>query len=180
MLEDQTFPKRCGHFDGKSVISADEMVQKIKAAVDARRDPDTLILARTDARQVEGMPAAINRINRYRDAGADILFVEAPASVDELAAIPKGAPGVHVCNMVIGGRTPLLSRDEIGRLGYAGIFYANAALQSAILAMKTVLSHLKERGSIVGIEEAILSFRDRQNLVKHDLFKDLERRYAVE
>jgi 2-methylisocitrate lyase-like PEP mutase family enzyme len=179
MIEDQTFPKRCGHFDGKLVVPAAEMVQKIKAAVDARRDEDVMILARTDARETEGISAAIDRINAYREAGADILFVEAPASADELAAITRDAPGVQVCNMVIGGKTPLLPREELARLGYAGIIYANAALQSALLAMQSVLSHLHDHGSIAGIEDAIMSFRDRQKIVNHDHFKTLEHRYTA-
>ena len=180
LLEDQTFPKRCGHFDGKEVIPCPEMVQKIKAAVDARTDRELMILARTDARAVEGLPAAIERINAYREAGADILFVEAPQNEKELASIPKDAPGVHICNMVIGGKTPLLTQQQLAGLGYAGVVYANAALQASMLAMKTVLQHIKTNGSIAGIEDAIMSFKDRQALVDFDRFEHLAARYSSE
>lgn len=179
-IEDQTFPKKCGHFDGKDVIPKNEMVQKIKAAVDARRDPDLMILARTDARAIEGMERAIARANAYREAGADILFVEAPASAEELAAIPAGAPGVHICNMVIGGKTPLLPRESLARMGYAGVVYANAALQASLLAMKKVLDHIRAEGSIRGVEDAIMSFQDRQRMVNFDRYKSREKQYAVE
>lgn len=177
-IEDQSFPKRCGHFEGKSVVPVSEMVQKIKAAVDARQDRDLLILARTDARAMESLDAALARANAYRDAGADLLFVEAPRSVEELAAIPRGAPGNHICNMVIGGRTPILPRDELARMGFAGILYANAALQASLLAMRNVLGHILQNGSIAGIEDAIISFEERQAMVDFDRYKELEKRYA--
>jgi 2-methylisocitrate lyase-like PEP mutase family enzyme len=179
-LEDQTFPKRCGHFDGKDVIPAAEMVQKIKAAADARRDADLMILARTDARAVEGMQGALDRANAYREAGADLLFVEAPQSVDELALIPRDVPGIHVCNMVFGGKTPVLPREALAAMGYAGIIYANAALQASILAMQTVLGHIRRTGSTAGIEAAIAPFKERQRVVDFDRYKDLEQRYAAE
>jgi 2-methylisocitrate lyase-like PEP mutase family enzyme len=177
-IEDQVFPKKCGHFEGKQVISRDEMVQKIKAAVDARHDEDTLILARTDARAIEGLDAALERMAAYREAGADIMFVEAPASVEELAQIPKALPGPHFCNMVIGGKTPLLPRQELQRLGYAGVFYANIALQASLLAMQKVLGHLSHEGTIAGIENMIMPFADRQKIVDLDFFSRLEKRYA--
>ena len=179
-LEDQTFPKRCGHFDGKDVIPAGEMVQKIKAAVDARKDRDVMILARTDARAVAGLNAALDRANAYREAGADMLFVEAPQSVEELAAIPREVPGIHICNMVFGGKTPLLPREELAKMGYAGVIYANAALQASILAMQNVLGHIKRTGSTAGVEAAIAPFKDRQRVVNFDRYKDLERSYAAD
>ncbi|MGE0384143.1 MAG: oxaloacetate decarboxylase [Gammaproteobacteria bacterium] len=176
-IEDQVFPKRCGHFEGKAVIPKAQAVQKVKAAVDARRDAGFLILARTDARAVEGMDAALDRIAAYKEAGADLLFVEAPQSVDELRRIPREVPGTHICNIVFGGKTPMLPREELGAIGFAGILYANAALQSAMLAMKRTLAHLHARGSLTGIEEAILPFDQRQQLVDHDRYKALEKRY---
>jgi 2-methylisocitrate lyase-like PEP mutase family enzyme len=179
-LEDQTFPKRCGHFDGKDVIPVREMVQKIKAAVDARKDRDVMILARTDARAVKGLKDALDRANAYREAGADMLFVEAPQSVEELAAIPREVPGIHICNMVFGGKTPLLPREELAKMGYAGIIYANAALQASILAMQNVLGHIKRTGSTAGVENAIAPFKDRQRVVNFDRYKDLGRSYATD
>jgi 2-methylisocitrate lyase-like PEP mutase family enzyme len=177
VMEDQTFPKRCGHFDGKQVIPIDEMVGKIKAAVDARRDDRLMIVARTDARAVEGYAAAIARANAYRDAGADGLFVEAPLSAEELLAIPTDAPGLHMCNMVFGGKTPLLSRARLAQAGYAGICYANVALQSAIHSMQQAMVHLRDTGSAEGMEHLLVSFQERQRVLRGDAFKQLEERY---
>jgi len=176
-LEDQVFPKRCGHFERKQVVPKAEMVQKIKAAVDARADPGLMILARTDARAVDGLEAALDRAAAYEEAGADALFVEAPQSVEELRRIPAQVPGTHICNMVFGGKTPLISREELGQMGFAGILYANAALQAAMLAMRRVLTHLKTHGSLAGAEAEVLSFEERQAFVDFARFKDLEKRY---
>jgi 2-methylisocitrate lyase-like PEP mutase family enzyme len=178
-LEDQTFPKKCGHFEGKDVISCAEMVQKIKAAVDARRDAGFQILARTDARAIEGLQGALDRAAAYQEAGADMLFVEAPRDLAELATIPRAVPGVHMCNMVIGGKTPLLPASELGAMGYAGVAYANAALQASLLAMQRVLGHIQRHGSIAGVEDQIMMFDDRQRMVNHDHYKALEQRYKV-
>ncbi|MET0918271.1 MAG: oxaloacetate decarboxylase [Burkholderiales bacterium] len=178
MLEDQTYPKRCGHFDGKDVIAKDEMVSKLRAAVDARIDPDLMILARTDARAVEGFEAALDRARAYREAGADFLFVEAPLTKEELLAIPRAVPGIHVCNMVIGGKTPLLAREELAKAGYAAIIYANAALQASLLAMQEVLGHLSAEGSIAGIESKLMMFEERQKVLDAGKYKELERRYT--
>ena len=177
-IEDQVFPKRCGHFDGKAVIGTSPMVQKIKAAVDARQDAAFLIIARTDARAVEGFDAAIERAATYRAAGADVLFVEAPQSVDELAAIPRRLPGPHIANIVFGGKTPALPRTQLADMGFAGIIYANAALQAAVAGMGRVLRHLAATGSLAGIEDGLASFKERQTLVDYDAFIALDRRYA--
>lgn len=178
MLEDQTYPKRCGHFEGKDVIPKEEMVSKLKAAVDARVDPDLMILARTDARAVEGFEAALDRARAYKEAGADFLFVEAPISKDELLAIPKEVGGIHLCNMVIGGKTPLLPREELAAAGYAVICYANAALQASLLAMQEVLGHLNAQGSIAGVEEKLMMFAERQKVLDAEKFSALEKKYA--
>ena len=178
MIEDQTSPKRCGHFDGKDVISRAEMVQKIRAAVDARVDPAMMILARTDARAVEGLESAFERARAYQEAGADFLFIEAPRSIDELAAIPREVPGIHVCNMVIGGKTPVLPREQLADMGYAVIAYANAALQASMLAMQNVLGHLHAHGSIAGAENQMVMFDERQAILGHDRFKQMEMRYV--
>lgn len=176
-LEDQVFPKRCGHFDGKQIVSAGEMVQKVKAATDARNG-DMLILARTDARAIEGLAAALERAAAYLEAGADLIFVEAPQSADELAAIPRELRAVHLCNMVFGGRTPLLSREVLAGMGYAGIIYANAALQASMLAMQRVLGHLHAHGSLEGAESSLVSFDDRQKLVDYARYQEMEKRYT--
>jgi 2,3-dimethylmalate lyase len=177
-IEDQVFPKRCGHFEGKAVIAAAAMVQKIKAAVDARHDADLLIIARTDARAVEGLDAAIDRAAAYREAGADVLFVEAPQSAAELEAIPARLPGPHLANIVFGGKTPGLPRERLAAMGFSGIVFANAALQAAVAGMSRVLRHLAATGSLAGIEDALASFAERQSLVDYDGFAALDRRYA--
>ena len=178
MLEDQTYPKRCGHFEGKDVIPKDEMVSKLKAAVDAREDPDVMILARTDARAVEGFEAALDRARAYQEAGADFLFIEAPLTKEELLAIPREVPGIHLCNMVIGGKTPLLPREELAAAGYSVICYANAALQASLLAMQDVLRHLNEKGSIAGIEDRLMMFAERQQVLDAAKYQALEKKYA--
>jgi 2-methylisocitrate lyase-like PEP mutase family enzyme len=165
MLEDQTYPKRCGHFEGK-------------AAVDARKDPDLMILARTDARAVEGFEAALDRARAYQEAGADFLFIEAPLTKEELLAIPAAVPGIHLCNMVIGGKTPLLPREELAQAGYAVVCYANAALQASMLAMQQAMQHLAEHGSIKGFEAKLMMFAERQEALDANHFKELEKRYT--
>jgi 2-methylisocitrate lyase-like PEP mutase family enzyme len=179
MIEDQTYPKRCGHFDGKDVIPKHEMVAKLKAAVDARVDGDLMILARTDARAVEGFEAALDRARAYQEAGADFLFIEAPLDREELLSIPKAVPGIHLCNMVIGGKTPLLPREQLAQAGYAAICYANAALQASMLAMRNVLGHLNARGSIEGVEDQLMMFAERQRVLDAGSFKELEKRYVA-
>jgi 2-methylisocitrate lyase-like PEP mutase family enzyme len=178
MLEDQTYPKRCGHFEGKDIIATQEMVSKLKAAVDARKDPDLMILARTDARAVEGFEAALDRARAYQEAGADFLFIEAPLTKEELLAIPVAVPGIHLCNMVIGGKTPLLPREELAQAGYAVVCYANAALQASMLAMQQAMQHLAEHGSIKGFESKLMMFAERQEALDANHFKELEKRYT--
>ena len=178
-LEDQVFPKRCGHFEGKDVIPASEMVKKIQAAVDARQRESTRILARTDAHAIEGLSGALERAAMYREAGADLLFVEAPQTTAELGSIPSRVPGRHICNLVFGGKTPLLPRDQLAQMGYAGVLYANAALQAAVKAMARVLGHLHGSGSLAGMEDALVSFEERQRVINQPHFKALEERFTV-
>jgi 2-methylisocitrate lyase-like PEP mutase family enzyme len=154
------------------------MVQKVKAAVDARIDGDMMIGARTDARGIDGLEAAFDRARAYKEAGADFLFIEAPQSTEELAAITREVPGLHLCNMVIGGKTPLLHRDQLGAMGYGIVAYANAALQAALLGMQHVLQHLNDKGSIEGAEEKIMMFKERQALLNGDFYADLATRYG--
>jgi 2-methylisocitrate lyase-like PEP mutase family enzyme len=175
-IEDQRAPKRCGHFAGKELISTEEMVGKIRAAVDARRD-DMVVIARTDAIAVEGLEAALDRARRYIEAGADMTFVEAPPDRDALAAIPRQLNAPQMLNMVLGGKTPILSREEAADLGFALVVYANAALQGAIQGMQTALRSLRDQGVLN--ESAVTSFAERQRLVGKPLFDELERRYAA-
>ncbi|MFI5609073.1 oxaloacetate decarboxylase [Amycolatopsis sp. NPDC051903] len=177
-LEDQVSPKRCGHFAGKDVIEADEMIGKIHAAVDARASDDLLIVARTDARAVHGLSAACDRAAAYLEAGADIIFVEAPGSPEELAEITRRVPGPHVANMVEGGLTPILPLERLRELGFAIALYANTAMRGAVAGMRIALRHLKDHGDTTEIGDAIISWADRQNLVRKPLFDALDEKYA--
>jgi 2-methylisocitrate lyase-like PEP mutase family enzyme len=178
-LEDQVFPKRCGHFSGKSVIAAPEMVEKIRAAVEARHDGDFQIIARTDVRALEGLDAAIDRAGAFIAAGADATFVEAPESVAELAEIPRRLAVPQVANLVVGGKTPLLPQAELARLGYGVVLYANVALQAALQAMQTVLGALRREGSIDAVAALVGSFAERQRIVGKARFDELEARYRT-
>jgi 2-methylisocitrate lyase-like PEP mutase family enzyme len=175
-IEDQVFPKRCGHFEGKEVIPSAEMVAKIKAAVDARIDPDLLIVARTDAIAVEGFEPAIERAHAFREAGADIGFVEAPTTPEQIAAVAR-LPWPQLINIVVGGKTPELPNDRLKQLGFAGVLYANTALQAAVLGMQRALSHLKEQGGIGNAPDLLATFAERQRLVDIASFQAMERKY---
>lgn len=176
-LEDQDFPKRCGHFSGKSVIPAAEMVQKIRAAADARVDRDFVIVARTDAIAVNGFEDAMARANAFIEAGADMTFVEAPRTPEQIAAIPK-LKVPQLLNIVAGGLTPMLPREELEQMGYALVLYANAALQAAVAGMQTVLGHLKAEGSLDGVSDKLAGFAERQRLVNKPHFDALEKKYS--
>ena len=178
-IEDQVSPKRCGHFTGKEIVGEDEMLAKIKAAADARQDGNLLIVARTDARAVLGFEAALARAAAFVEAGADVTFLEAPESLEEIAAIPQRIRAPQLVNMVVGGRTPIVDHAELSRLGFALVLYANAALQGAVYGMQTALRQLKERGRL-DESAPVASFQERQRLVRKPLFDELEQRYATE
>ncbi len=148
LLEDQVAPKRCGHFEGKQVIPADEMVRKLKAALRARSDPDFVLIARTDAREGLGLQAAIDRANRYGEAGADMVFIEAPLSEAELEAIPRAVPYPHLANMLTGGKTPILPMDQLGEMGYKIAVCPIESLLVTAHAMQRLLSTLKTTGRV--------------------------------
>ena len=177
-LEDQEFPKRCGHFSGKTVIARDEMVQKIRAAADARIDPDLVIVARTDAIAVNGFEDAIERAQAYIEAGADMTFVEAPRTPEQIADIPKRLHVPQLLNIVAGGLTPMLALPELERMGYALVLYANAALQASVAGMQKVLGHLKANGSLDGVSDQLAAFGERQRLVQKPRFDALEKKYS--
>ena len=176
-IEDQLSPKRCGHFQGKEVIATSEMVAKIQAACDARRG-DTLIMARTDAAAVNGLPDAIERAQRYAQAGADVLFIEAPTSADAVRQLPAEVDAPLLINMVIGGQTPLAQASELARMGYALVLYANAALQGAVAGMQQALGRLKQEGRLDEDPRWVASFAERQRLVDKSFWDDLEKRYV--
>jgi 2-methylisocitrate lyase-like PEP mutase family enzyme len=179
-IEDQVFPKRCGHFSGKEVISQGEMVQKIKAAADTRRDGDLQIIARTDARAVEGLDRAIERARAYVEAGADATFVEAPLSVEELERIGREIEVPQVANIVFGGRTPDPGRERLAEMKFSLVLYANAALQAALKASYEVLGALKTDGSLISVAGRLASFEERQRAVSKDNWDMLEKRYALQ
>lgn len=178
-LEDQTFPKRCGHFSGKHVVPKGEMVQKIHAAVDARRSEETLIVARTDAISVEGIDAAIERALAYREAGADIMFVEAPGHSAEIERISAEVPGPKLINIVHGGSTPELPQSRIVELGFDIALYANHALLAQIAGVRAMLGHLREDDG-AGLAQVMESWSERQRLVGLPEIQLLEARYADE
>lgn len=176
-IEDQVFPKKCGHFEGKEVIPAGEMVQKIKAAVDSRRDGDFQIIARTDARAIEGLERAIERAHAFTAAGADATFVEAPLNLDELARIARELSVPQVANIVFGGKTPDPGRRALADMGFSIVLYANAALQAALRASYEVLGALKATGSLASVAERLASFEERQRAVAKHHWDELEARY---
>jgi 2-methylisocitrate lyase-like PEP mutase family enzyme len=178
-IEDQVFPKRCGHFDGKEVIPAAEMVAKVRAAADARSDPDLLIVARTDAIAVEGFEPALDRARAYREAGADITFVEAPKSMEQIAEIPRRLAWPQLMNIVLGGRTPELPNDKLKELGFAGVLYANLALQSALRGMQEALGALRKAGQVGDTASLSVDFSERQRLVDKPAWDGLEKKYKV-
>ena len=177
-IEDQVAPKRCGHFAGKAVIEASEMVGKIHAATDARVDDDLLIIARTDARAVSGLDEACDRAARYLAEGADLAFVEAPRTAEELAAIPRRVPGAHLANMVEGALTPITPLGDLASYGFAVVLYANTAMRAAIAGMRGVLTELRERGDSLGLGDRIASWEERQSLVRKPAYDAMNERYA--
>jgi 2-methylisocitrate lyase-like PEP mutase family enzyme len=177
-IEDQKAPKRCGHFNGKEVVPSEEMVGKIKAAVDARRD-DVVIIARTDARAVEGFEAAIERAQRYIEAGADVTFIEAPETLEEVRLIPSRLRVPQLINIVVGGKTPTVDQAAAADMGFSLLLYANVALQGAILGMQRALRSLRERGAVDEASGLVASFVERQRLVDKPAFDAMERRYAT-
>jgi 2-methylisocitrate lyase-like PEP mutase family enzyme len=176
-LEDQVFPKKCGHFNGKDVIPPDEMVQKVKAAVDARVDQDLMIIARTDARAIEGLDAALDRARAYIEAGADMTFVEAPRSFEELQRIGSELSVPQVANIVFGGKTPDPGRKVLAENGFSIVLYANAALQAALRASTEVLTALRDEGNLDSVSGLLAGFEERQRSVNKDLWDGFEAKY---
>lgn len=164
-LEDQVSPKKCGHMTGRQVVPAEEMVNKIKAAVAARKDEDFVIIARTDARTVHGIEEAIKRGKAYEKAGADVLFIESPESVDEMKLITSSFNIPVLANMVEGGRTPLLSDNELQELGYDLVIYPTASTYITARAVKKLMEELKEKGTTKHLIEDMISFEDFNNLI---------------
>lgn len=168
LLEDQEFPKRCGHFAGKSVIPAGEMQRKLAAALDARSDDDFVIMARTDALALEGIDAAIDRAKAYRATGADAGFVEAPQTAEDLARIAAELPFPQLANMLTGGKTPILSADELGRLGFRMMVCPVASLLIAGAGLRRLCDALHEQGRIDHLADEMMSFAEVKTLLGAD------------
>lgn len=179
-IEDQVFPKKCGHFDGKDVVPLPDMLAKIRAAVDARRDGDLQIVARTDARAVLGFEAAMERAHAFIEAGADATFVEAPTSLEEMRRIAAELPVPQIANIVFGGRTPDPGRARLQEMGFAGVLYANATLQAALRASFEVLTALRDTGSLDAVAGRLAGFDERQRAVAKPLWDALDARYKAE
>lgn len=179
-LEDQVTPKKCGHMSGKSVISAEEMVGKLRAAVAARRDPDLMLIARTDAAAVHGIEEAIARARAYADAGADVLFVEAPSDETQIARVADELRDVAplVFNGAEGGRTPALSIDRVRELGFSLVLYPIGTLLAATAAIRAVLATIRADGSPLAALEDLPSFEQFTDLVGLPEIQELERRFG--
>jgi 2,3-dimethylmalate lyase len=176
-LEDQIWPKRCGHMMGKDVIPKDEYLPKLKAAVEARKSKDFIIVARTDARAPIGLEEAIERGKAYKKAGADVIFVEAPRSVEELKKVADEIDAPLVANMIEDGVTPTLPAKELLKLGYRIAVFPLSTLYGATYAMREVLTELKKTGSTKQTKKMMVTFKDFNRLVDLQKYMKLENRY---
>lgn len=179
-IEDQVAPKRCGHFEGKQVISQDEMVSKIKAAVDAREDPDFVLIARTDARAPLGLDEAIKRAQAYVEAGADVIFVEAPQSAEEIRVIVQSINAPLLVNMVEGGKTPILTTRELEEMGVKIVIFPIDAQCVAAKAIQELMQELKVTGGIKGFAHRRVTFEEYQSITGFARYKETEKKYYGE
>lgn len=176
-LEDQVAPKKCGHMKGRQVVPAREMAAKIKAAVEARTDNEFLIIARTDARTIHGIDEAIGRGKLYEKAGADVLFIESPETVEEMKVIASSFNVPVLANMVEGGRTPLLSNNELEEIGYNLVIYPTASTYITAAAVFELMRELKTKGTTKHLMEKMVSFEDFNSLIGLDTIKKIEKKY---
>lgn len=180
-IEDQISPKKCGHLEGKQVIDASEMVEKVRAAVEARSSEDFVIIARTDARAVEGIDGALERARRYREAGADVLFVEAPQSEEEVAAVAEAFPDVPLLfNWLEGGKTPATPLGQLKDLGFRLIIFPVSTLLAAARAVREVLARMRQDGDPTPIMDRLLPFEEFTDLIGLPKIRELEERFADE
>ena len=176
-IEDQVSPKKCGHYEGKEVISRAEMIGKIKAAVDTRRDGDLVIIARSDARAIEGLAAAVDRVNAYLEAGADVGFVEAPQTIEELRIVGREVRGPALVNVFEGGKTPMLGAQELKDMGFRLGIYPSQTHRAAIRAAQRVLAAMKRDGDTRAIETELATFQEREDAVGTADWRALEDKY---
>ncbi|MFB6069469.1 MAG: oxaloacetate decarboxylase [Halanaeroarchaeum sp.] len=180
-IEDQEYPKQCGHFADKAVVPTEEMVQKIRAATDAREDDDFVIIARTDARAVHGFQEAVERSRRYVDAGADVLFFEAPTSEDELRRVGREFDAVPLlANMTEGGKTPLFTASEFESFGFDVVLYPATGFKAAARAMRDVYQEIAETGTQAGVMDELVTWEGRNEITGLERVQELEARYAAD
>jgi 2-methylisocitrate lyase-like PEP mutase family enzyme len=177
-IEDQIIPKKCGHFEGQQLIPFDEAVQKVRAAVEARGQDHLVIIARTDAIAVEGLPEALRRAKAYHEAGADALFVEAPRTRDELVEIGRALPGIKIANIVEGGRTPIMPAATLTEMGFKIAIYANLVLRTSVKAIQASLEHLRANGDTHAIINRMITMEERARVTRKDLWDSLEKRFT--
>lgn len=177
IIEDQAIPKRCGHMSGKEVIPVEDMVAKIRAAADARSDPEFVIVARTDSLSTGGIEEAVDRATIYREEGADMTFIEAVETVDQMKTVVRAVRGPHMTNIIPGGRTPLLTAHELEKIGYDVVAYPTINTYAVAKATMTVFNHLLVNGQLEGIEHLIMDFNEFNSLVGLEKIKKLERFY---
>jgi len=177
-IEDQVFPKRCGHFEGKQVIPAEEMAKKIEAAIYARKDKDFLIIARTDARSVLGLDEALRRANLYVDAGADMIFLEAPESLEELQTISGKLTHIPLLvNMVEGGKTPILPFEELKKMGFKIVLYPTSGIRAVAKILQELATHLKKHKDTKQFEERLVTFEGRNRITGLAQIKEMEKKF---
>jgi carboxyvinyl-carboxyphosphonate phosphorylmutase len=179
-IEDQVMPKKCGHMDNKQVISTSEMAEKIRAATEARSSPDFLIIARTDARAIEGLDGALRRAHAYRDAGADLLFIEAPQTEDEVAEVARAFPGVPLLfNWAEGGKTPAMPLDQLKQLGYRIIIFPISGLLAAAKAVRAAMAEIRATGTPIRLVSDLMSFHEFNEMIGLAEVRRLEQRFSV-
>lgn len=173
-LEDQVTPKRCGHMEGKEIISEPEMVSRIKSAIHARKDPNLVIIARTDARAVNGFEDAIHRAKSYEQAGADVIFVEAPQTIEEMKSICLNIKSPNLANMVEMGKTPILTGEELKKLGYKIVIYPASTLFASTKAILDLLNHIKSNDTTNDVIKNMVSFDEFNKMIKLNELRELE------
>jgi 2-methylisocitrate lyase-like PEP mutase family enzyme len=178
-LEDQVWPKRCGHMRGKKVISLEEQIEKLKAAQEARAESDFFIVARTDARQVLGLDEAIRRGKAFKSAGADAVFIEAPRSKEELVRIASEVEGPLVANMLEGGVTPILTREELGEIGFAFVVCPLTGLYATSKTLTDVFTHMRKEGNTSGLIERLLPFDQFHKIIDLEAYYELDDRFKI-
>ena len=176
-LEDQVTPKKCGHYEEKLLVTEEEMVKKIEAAVESRADSNFVIIARTDARAVEGLERALQRGKRYLEAGADMLFIEAPQSIEEIRAIAECLSVPLLINMFKGGKTPLVPMDQLQQWGYRVAIVPSPLQLAAVHAMQKLLAGLKAHGSLEPFSDKMITFRERDEIVDLNKYQEMERKF---